>query len=597
MKKIFKKHLLLLLLFINSYLVSAQFNFQRDWGTYFGDERFTFSSSVIDNLGNLYIVGTIDGIDSSNLISFTNSSSYHQNYGGGNKDGFLVKFSPQGTIIWGTFIGGENEDFVGDIAIDQSNNLYIVGGTYSITNISTPNSYQENNLGNGDYFISKFNQNGNIIWSTYYGGSGYEYANNAKLLKIAHDGGNGLYLAAPTSTDNLSTPNVFQETNLNNTSNSILTKFDALTSSRIWSTYFGLNTNIRSIVADGNGLYVSGSTNDCPPFNAYNTYYGTSNGFKPAPSNCFDMYINKFNALNGQRVWGTYYGGTGGEFTNTKSLALVESSLFIAGQSGGSNNQDVATPGSFQPNNNGSSAFIAQFNQNGTRNWGTFLGNLSSVGQGGGIANVAVDNQGNYYSFGDTNLIDMASTDGYKSSPNNTSSLDGFLVKFDGVTNQRVWGTYYGGVQQELDTSFQTYNNGSNFYIIGNTSSNDQIATTNGFQPNKVVFDQINNSPTTAANIYIAHFEPLPLSTTNFNASSISIFPNPSNGTIEIIFENNDFSNAKLELYDITGKLISLNQLNNKYNSLTFTNISQGLYFAKITNFENVTVTKKIIFN
>ena len=605
MKSIFKK-LFLIYLFINCHNVSAQFNFQRSWGTYFGDERFIFSKSVVDNVGNLYIVGTIKGSDLTNLTNFTNTNSYHQNYGGGSYDGFLIKFSPQGNIIWGTFIGGESDDYVGDITIDENNNLYLIGVTFSNTNISTVGSFQENNQGNGDFFISKFNENGLVIWSTYYGGIGGEIVSNGgfndvgRILKITYDRNNSIYIAGVSTTNNLSTTNVFQETNLNNTSNNIIAKFNSLTSSRVWCTYFGLNTNIRSIVADANAVYVSGNTVDCPPNNTYNTYYGTSNGFKPTPSNCVDLYLNKFNSLNGQRVWGTYYGGSSSELTNNKSLALIESKLYFSGLSSNSNNQNVTTSGSFQPTNNGASAFIAEFNENGTRNYATFLGNLNSTNnQPGGISNIVVDAQGDYYSFGESNMIDKATPDGFKINPNNTNSRDMFFVKFNGSTNQRIWGSYYGGVHEEFDTSLQPYKIGSssNFYIIGNTQSLEQISTSNALQPNKMVFDLINFSPITATNIFITHFEPMPLSTINFGNSSVSIFPNPSNGNIEITFDNNNFSNSKLELFDITGKLINTVKLNNKHNTITLGNISKGIYLAKISDVENVSITKKIIIN
>ena len=50
-----KKAILLLLI---SCSVSAQnFNFQRSWGTYFGDERFYLQDSKVDKQGNLYLVG------------------------------------------------------------------------------------------------------------------------------------------------------------------------------------------------------------------------------------------------------------------------------------------------------------------------------------------------------------------------------------------------------------------------------------------------------------------------------------------------------------------------------------------------------------
>ena len=104
------KNSILFFIFFISTLANAQFNFQRSWGTYFGDERFELSGSKIDSQGNLYIVGSVYGTDLTNLATFTNTTSYQQNYGGGNYDGFIVKFNSLGSIVWGTFFGGFSSD-------------------------------------------------------------------------------------------------------------------------------------------------------------------------------------------------------------------------------------------------------------------------------------------------------------------------------------------------------------------------------------------------------------------------------------------------------------------------------------------------------
>jgi len=106
-----KNSILFIIFFITTF-ANAQFNFQRSWGTYFGDERFVLTDSEIDSNGNLYIVGIVNGTDLTNITTFTNATSNQQNFGGGDYDGFLIKFNNLGQIVWGTFLGGSGFDRV-----------------------------------------------------------------------------------------------------------------------------------------------------------------------------------------------------------------------------------------------------------------------------------------------------------------------------------------------------------------------------------------------------------------------------------------------------------------------------------------------------
>ena len=577
---------------------NAQFNFQRSWGTYFGDERFVFTDSAVDNAGNLYVIGTLDGSSSTNFPVFTNTTAFHPNYGGGQTDGFLVKFNPEGTLVWGTFIGGEAEEELMAIDIDRDNNIYIVGDTNSASGITTPNSYQVNYAGNHDFFIAKFNENGTILWSTYYGGTESElntldlasFNNFPKRVHITLDGSGYFYIAGYAGSTNLATADVFQETRGN--SNQIIAKFDVL-GNRIWATYFGQNTAIASLKADNSGVYVAGMTLDCPPNYTYNTYYGTTNGFKPLPDNCRELFLNKFTP-NGQREWGTYYGGAATEQVSSNSIALTSDSVFLAGMAPNYLNQEVATANSYQPNCNGSSNFMAQFHKNGTRIQGTYNGNPQPLQTTGAPSNVATDEDNNYYNFGATALMDIASGDGFKTSPSNYYSLDGFVCKFD-PNNNRLWGTYYGGEGAERNVRFHAYDNGTKFYIIGATNSQNAIATPNSYQTTKNCFDCDNIIPGEITNIFFTHFEPLPLAAPNFNATSVTLYPNPAKTNVSIAVNNPDNQKLNLEFYDMLGKKVLEFQEYISPTNIDVSQMSTGIYLVKMTNENNESLTQKLV--
>jgi para-nitrobenzyl esterase len=74
----------------------------------------------------------------------------------------------------------------------------------------------------------------------------------------------------------------------------------------------------------------------------------------------------------------------------------------------------------------------------------------------------------------------------------------------------------------------------------------------------------------------------------------ISVYPNPATNYTEILFNENNFG-SEFNLYDIHGKLISTQVINNTKITLNRNNLSAGIYFIRITNGEKVQ-TSKLIF-
>lgn len=573
--------------------IAAQFNFQRSWGTYFGDERFILSDSEIDSKGNLYIVGTINGTDLTNITAFTNNSSYHQNFGGGDYDGFLIKFNNLGQIVWGTFLGGSGFDRISDLDMDNNDNLYIVGSTNSNSNIASVGAFQENLIGGGDCFITKVTSTGSVVWSTYFGGTGDESNTNNR---ITFDGLNNFYILGTTFSQNMATTGVFQETK--NNSSFQISKFD-INGNRIWTTYYGLNITIWNIKANPSNLYVASVTNDCLPPNSYNTYFGTPNSYQPIPGSCKDIFLTKFNTT-GQRDWSTYYGGNAIENVEMKnSIDLKDDKVYLSGTAPNYTNQEITTNGSYQPNSNTTSNFIVQFNQNGARNWGTYNGNITNTFTTGvgTTSYIKTDKNSNiFYNYGSTGLqSNIATNDGYLVNSNDLYSADAYICKFSDQ-NTKSWGTYYGGELNEKEINFHPYNLGNKFYIVGSTQSLTQIASPNGLQPNKQVFDLVNNTQQSAYSIFIAHFIPNALSNETFTNYSFSIFPNPNNGEFTVEINSVDFVETSLEIFDMLGKLIYNQNLNSNQTTINTKYIEKGVYLVKLTR-GNQTTTSKIVIN
>lgn len=158
----------------DGFLASFNLNGGLYWSRYFGDTSLDELVAVVcDTGGAFYAVG--------NTASGTNiatSNGFQTKYGGVG-DGWLGKFNVNGSIEWGTYIGGTLSDYVWDLDMDTFNYLYLIGVTESFYDSScncvdsnaiyTPVSHQQDINGGYDAFIQKFNKNGDRLWSTFYG--------------------------------------------------------------------------------------------------------------------------------------------------------------------------------------------------------------------------------------------------------------------------------------------------------------------------------------------------------------------------------------------------------------------------------------------
>jgi hypothetical protein len=218
------------------------------WSANFATSSSSFSNVKLDNAGNIYQGGSIDG---TNNVATT--GAHQTTYGGSLIDGYLAKYNNSGSIIWSTYYGGSDTDEVFSVTTDASNNVIIAGYTNSNTAIATTGSHQPT-FGGGMYdcFVAKFSSSGTRIWGTYYGGSGNEgYYVNLILNNIVCDGSN-IYLANnTTSLSGIATSGSYQPNTT--TCDGFVVKFNS-SGVRQWGFYF-VNP-ITAIALDNTGLYI-----------------------------------------------------------------------------------------------------------------------------------------------------------------------------------------------------------------------------------------------------------------------------------------------------------------------------------------------------
>lgn len=310
----------------------------------------------------------------------------------------------------------------------------------------------------------------NLLWATYYGGSGFEGAFSHATVRTDNIG-NVYFSSDVQNSGNLATVGAYQ-TVIGGTTDCFLVKFDSL-GNRLWATYYGGN-QIEYQYGDGlcidqsNNAYICGLTNsgsNIATAGAYDiTLDGTANAF-----------IAKFNS-SGIRQWGTYFGTT----SEIGSSIVTDGTnyLYVSGRTSAS--FGIATPGTFQTAYTGGSAdlFVEKFDLNGTtRVWGTYYG-------GGGTeqrSHLAYDPGGFIYLAGETPSTTSMSSVGSHQPAFGGGGYDGFLAKLDASNGTRLWGTYYGGNLDEGITGVQVNSTG-NVYIVGGTESANNISTAGSHQ-------------------------------------------------------------------------------------------------------------------
>ncbi|RBA28828.1 DUF7948 domain-containing protein [Flavobacterium tibetense] len=450
----------------------------RLWGTYYGGSNTLGKSLTSDYLNFIYFSGETK---SSNNIATAGS---FQNQIQGQTDGFIFKFSPQGIRIWGTYLGGEYHDYI--MTSDINDNHLVVGGiTQSYYNIATLGTHNQiYNPGNGvdtgsgssknDCFINKFDLNGFRIWGTYYGGESNEYP-----LDLAIDKNDNVIIVGVTySIQGISTSGSFKETrtqpvNPNTVGEGYIAKFNS-NGNLIWGTYYGLN-EVRAVDTDSNlNIFISGDTDgngyiSTQGTHQFNLSYNISTGVRYK-----DSFIGKFDT-NGNRIWGTYYGGYGYEFNNDLKIDS-EDNIYISGYT--YSNNFISTPNSHQENFGGgvNDSYLAKFNQNGLIIWGTYYGGSNLENR---KSNISINNNNEIYLSGSTWSTNNISTIGSYSEFLN-STADVFISKFN-KNGLRIWGTYFGGNSTDYCEGINVDKIGG-INIYGYSYSTNGISTQNSFQ-------------------------------------------------------------------------------------------------------------------
>jgi hypothetical protein len=437
--------------------------------------------AAFDAAGNIYLTG---GAFSSQFP--TTPGAYDTTFatGGaslgadGPSDVFVMKFTPQGQLIWSTLLGGPNYDRAYAIELAADGGV-IVAGRAGDQFPTTPGAVQTAFSGDTqplypyglqDGFIAKISADGAaLLWSTYVGDSSFSFVRDIDL-----DAQDRIHFVSVMRANSpFVTPNAFQRL-ARGPVDLVYARLNPTASVLEYGTYFGGaervgakrgNPSIR--VTPNNEVYVLTLENSTGAPT-------TATAFQRANTGLHDLLVGKFNA-QGQLVYGTYLGGSGEELIETHNLDVDAQGRAIVTAITKSGNFPT-TAGAFQTAFGGGvwDGVVAVISTDGA----TLVGSTYFGGAGDedlqGV--VAADDGRAFIAGGSTSGTLPATPDAFQRSF--AGVKDAIIAAFPVDLSAPSYLTYFGGNGEDLIRSLDKGNDGK--IVFGGQASSTNLSVSAG---------------------------------------------------------------------------------------------------------------------
>lgn len=278
-----------------------------EYSTYFGGNSSEIGNSIlVDSAGNPILVG------------HTKSSNFPVKNGlfpTGSQDIFITKFNGNklSEILFSTVLGGSEDETVEYAVIDDNDNIFVVGSTFSTDIPVTSTAFSQTyNGGYSDGYIVKIAPNGSLIFATYFGGSAED-----TLLGLDVDYQGNLWVVGNSRSANYPITNDSYDDSFNGGTvtdeafiprpggDGVFSKLSANGSILLYSSYLGSSDNdlLWRVNADTpDTIYLLGLTRSTDFPTTSNAWSVTNHGER-------DISVSKFNANDSTMVYSTLIGG------------------------------------------------------------------------------------------------------------------------------------------------------------------------------------------------------------------------------------------------------------------------------------------------
>lgn len=423
-----------------------------EFSTYYGGSQWEHTRDVfIDAAGYIYAAG---GTASDDLPTTPGAYDTSFNTGGtqigghGPSDGWVAMFTPDGQLVWATYLGGPNYDRIYALEVADDGHVYVSGRSGPGFPV-TPGAFQPEYLATGspaDFygvqngFVAKLSPDGSqLVWSSQLGV-------NALVRDFAIDDQGDVY-AALTYTQGVSGntnpawfagafDGAYQPTRNGGDENGLV-KVSADGTTVLWATWLGGNgdeSSIGSVRVDAQHrphlAFFTDST-DLPttPGVVGSTYGGGT-----------DVFVARLSADGSTVEMGTYVGGSGEDAFETHSIGVANGEIVVAGFTG--SDDFPVTPGAFQTVRGGGNtdAFAVRLDAQGALLAGTYVGGSGFEGADG----LSVSASGEIVFAGETDSTDFPVTPGAIQAASG-GDVDAFVVRLGPDFSALRFASYLGG--------------------------------------------------------------------------------------------------------------------------------------------------------
>jgi hypothetical protein len=406
------------------------------YATYLGgDSEDTGQAIAVDSQGHLYLTGYT--LSSDYPTSTPTLYATHANTA--TTDVFVTQLiNAAGVYTYGfsTYLGGDDDDYGFDIAVDDEGGVYVTGYTNS-GNFPTHNAMRSNRGGSRDAFVTKIITAGGVYtfaYCSYLGGGGLDWA-----FGITLDGeGNALVTGGTGSSDFPVSASAIDTSWAGAGLDVFVTQIISASGAYTYglSTYLGGvgSDQGHSIAVDKQGnTYVTGyaSSGDFPVANATQPVYG---------GGTYDAFVTQIITASGAYTYGfsTYLGGGGHEWAYGVAVD-GDGNVWITGST---DSDDFPAHQALQPthaNTDTYDAFVTHLvTSSGSYTYGysSYLGgDNEDLGQ-----DIAVDERGNAYVTGWTHFLSDGFPIHHAIQSEHGGSHDAFVTHIVGASGSYTYG-------------------------------------------------------------------------------------------------------------------------------------------------------------
>ncbi len=466
---------------------------------------------------------------------------------GGGSDYFLTKYDASGNVLWAKSATGSNNDVGYGVTGDASGNLYVVGTSNSATLTFGSNTLALH--GYDDIFVVKYDASGNVLWAKSAGGNANDIGQG-----ICVDGNGNSYITGYFASPNIA----FGSTTLVNGGGNDFyeTAYDP-SGNVLWAKNAGGSSNEEGmgIVADANGnTYVTGG------FSSSSITFGSTTFNNGGGS---DYFLTKYDA-SGNVLWAKSAIGS----NNDVGYGVAKDgsgNLYVVGTF---NSLSLTFGSTALTLNAYDDIFLVKYDASGNVAWAKSAGgNANDIGQG-----IAVGVNGNSFITGyfASPSLTIGSTTLTNSGTDNT-----YVAEYDASGNP-LWAKSVGGTSSDrpytiaLDATGETYVGG---YFSSPTVSFGSTVLTNVGGNDLFMAKLLSNGESVAEE--------------NNSGVTLSVLPNPNNGSFDLQINGiqNASHDAQLSIVDMLGQEVYHSTLNfqNTTNRIELSDLSNGMYCVMVT--------------